>query len=46
MFLHGINLDYPNLTCQLRPWTYGLGFAFETRGLGLGLALGIQLLFS
>ena len=22
-FLHCINLDYPNLTCQLRPW---LGF--------------------
>ena len=20
MFLHCINLDYPNLTCQLRPW--------------------------
>ena len=33
MFFHCINLDYPNLTCQLRPW-YDIIHKFITGAVG------------
>jgi len=48
MFLHCINLDYPNLTCQLRPWGTVLEKNIKQLNrvsiwviLGLGLVLGL-----